>query len=101
MDYQLDYDHIDEVLQAIPGGIGDIEKILENVRNVISELPEIWTGTDAQEYINKINEYIPKIYQLRNYYNAAQEVLQKSKQEHEEGAQARLNEAHQRLDQVM
>ena len=97
-DYKFGLEEIKSTIQQMKQKAGQIDPLLEKVNSIVSNLESVWTGSDAQEYVNKINEYRPSIVKLENAYIEAADVLQKTQTLEEEEASGRATAAQSSLN---
>ncbi len=74
-DFSLDYGNIEEVISKIQQGNEQITGIIDKLSSIVANLESVWQGTDANEYVTKMNEYKPVIMKLQNAYLEAANAL--------------------------
>lgn len=84
MDYSMSYEEISNTISRITVKTGRIDALLNQITMVVTNLESVWKGTDAVEYVNKINEYKPQIEKLKQHYLLAMKVLEAEKKQYEE-----------------
>ncbi len=92
-DYSFGLEEMAATVQKVNGDAGQIDSLLEKINGIVTSLESVWTGTDAQTYVTKINEYRPSIVKLKETYVDAMDVLQKTKNLQAEEASARAAKA--------
>ena len=83
-DFSLDYGNIEEVIIKIQQGNEQITGIIDKLSSIVAGLEAVWKGTDANEYVTKMNEYKPNIMKLQNAYLEAANALKNMSTQYQE-----------------
>jgi len=83
-DFSLNYENIGEVINKVNQGKNQIAEIVDKLSVTVTNLETAWEGTDATEYITKINDYKPFILKLQKAYEEAANALQNMSTQYQE-----------------